>query len=201
MKQVIVIMNSMINYNFIALDLEMNKPSGKVIEVGVAIGNVTDGILEMRNWYLNPHEPIDEYITQLTGIDDERISSSAVPVPQVAEELSALITKYSCFVNPVQWGGGDAAILLKEFRLAEVPFPHFGRREIDVKTVCSYLAMVEGRKPSGGLKSYLGRHGLSFVGTPHRAGDDARNTLELWFTLMRRQRVLEESRVAMGKVK
>ena len=194
-------MNEMINYNFIALDLEMNQPSGKVIEVGVAIGNVTDGILEMRNWYVDPQEPIEEYITQLTGIDDERISSSAVPLSQVAEDLSSLVTKYSCFVNPVQWGGGDTAILLKEFRLAEIPFPHFGRREIDVKTVCGYLSMVEGRKPSGGLKSYLGRHGLSFVGTPHRAGDDARNTLELWFTLMRRQRVLEESRAALGKVK
>jgi DNA polymerase III epsilon subunit-like protein len=65
-------MNEMINYNFIALDLEMNQPSGKVIEVGVAIGNVNDGVLEMRNWYVDPQEPIEEYITQLTGIDDEK---------------------------------------------------------------------------------------------------------------------------------
>lgn len=194
-------MNRMLDQNFLALDLEMNQPSGKVIEVGVAIGNVTDGMLEMRSWYVDPQEPIDEHITQLTGIDDERISSSAVPLSQVAEDLSSLVTRYSCFVNPVQWGGGDADVLRKEFRLAEVPFPHFGRREIDVKTVCGYLSMVEGRRPSGGLKSHLGRYGLSFVGTPHRAGDDARNTLELWFTLIRRQRVLEESRAASGKVK
>ena len=135
-KWIFFVMNEMINYNFIALDLEMNQPSGKVIEVGVAIGNVNDGVLEMRNWYVDPQEPIEEYITQLTGIDDEKISSSAVPLSQVAEDLSSLVTKYSCFVNPVQWGGGDTAILLKEFRLAEIPFPHFGRREIDVKTVC-----------------------------------------------------------------
>lgn len=194
-------MNRMLNYNFIALDLEMNQPSQKVIQVGVAVGNVFDGVTCTRSWFVDPVEPIDEHITQLTGIDDETISLSSVPLAQVAEELGSLVREHSCFVNPVQWGGGDASKLLSEFRLQNVPFPFFGRREIDVKTVCGYLAMVEGKNPSGGLKSYLGKHGMQFQGTPHRADDDAKNTLELWFTLMRRQRVLEESREALGRVK
>lgn len=194
-------MNSMMNGNFLSLDLEMNQPSGKIIEVGVAIGNVDHEIIMVKNWFVDPEEPIDEYITQLTSIDDDTIRESSVPMETVAAELSELILRYNCFVNPVQWGGGDSQKLLSEFRIREIEFPYFGRREIDVKTICVYLSMVEGRKPSGGLKSYLHRHGLQFRGTPHRAAVDAENTLSLWFSLMKRQRVMEESREALRSVK
>lgn len=194
-------MNRMISTNFIALDLEMNQPSQKVIQVGVAIGNVLEGVISTHSWFVDPDEPIDEFITQLTGIDDEKILQSSVSLSEVASELGGLIVKHSCFVNPVQWGGGDAKKLLSEFKLAGADFRYFGRRELDVKTVCGYLAMVEGRKPSGGLKSYLGKYGMEFRGTPHNAEDDAKNTLELWFCLMRRQRVLEESRFALKNIR
>ena len=194
-------MNPMTSMNFLSLDLEMNQPSGKVIEVGVAVGNVHSEIVETKNWYVDPGEPVDEYITKLTGIDDRTIEEKSVPMEVVAAELSELIRWCGCFVNPVQWGGGDSQKLLSEFRMRGIDFPHFGRREIDVKTICVYLAMVEGRKPVGGLKSYLNRHGLQFRGTPHRAADDAENTLRLWFSLMKRQRTMEESREAFRSVK
>ena len=184
-------MNSMMKGNFLSLDLEMNQPSGKIIEVGVAIGNVDHEIIMVKNWFVDPEEPIDEYITQLTTIDDDTIRESSVPMEVVAAELSELIRKYECFVNPVQWGGGDSQKLLSEFRIRGIEFPHFGRREIDVKTICVFLAMSAGQKPAGGLKSYLHRHKLKFRGTPHRAAVDAENTLSLWFSLMKRQRSIE----------
>jgi inhibitor of KinA sporulation pathway (predicted exonuclease) len=184
-------MNSMMKGNFLSLDLEMNQPSGKVIEVGVAIGNVDHEIIMVKNWFVDPEEPIDEYITQLTTIDDDTIREASVPMETVAAELSELIRKYECFVNPVQWGGGDSQKLLSEFRIRGIDFPHFGRREIDVKTICVFLAMAAGQKPVGGLKSYLHRHKLKFRGTPHRAAVDAENTLSLWFSLMKRQRSIE----------
>jgi inhibitor of KinA sporulation pathway (predicted exonuclease) len=177
----------MTKHNFLALDLEMNQPSHKVIEVGVAIGNVHDGILKVQNWYVDPEEPIDEYITNLTGISDETIRENSVPMENVASELSDLINQYKCFVNPVQWGCGDAQKLLSEFRVRGIQFPHFGRRELDVKTICVYLAMAEGKTPMGGLKKFLSRHGLEFSGTPHRASCDAANTLSLWFALLQKQ--------------
>jgi inhibitor of KinA sporulation pathway (predicted exonuclease) len=184
-------MNNMTNYNFLSLDLEMNQPSGKIIEVGVAIGNTDHEIIMVKNWFVDPQEPIDEYITQLTTIDDDTIRESSVPMEVVAAELSELIRKYECFVNPVQWGGGDSQKLLSEFRIRGIEFPYFGRREIDVKTICVFLAMAAGQKPAGGLKSYLHRHKLQFRGTPHRAAVDAENTLSLWFSLMKRQRSIE----------
>ena len=194
-------MNDIVDYHFLSLDLEMNQPSGKIIEVGVAIGSLSEGIRTIHNWFVDPEEPISEDITSLTGIDNETIRKSCVSLNVVANKIGELITLYNCFVNPVQWGGGDSQKLVSEFRNQGIDFPYFGRREIDVKTICTYLAMVQGKKPSGGLKSYVARYGLKFRGTPHRAAVDAENTLSLWFELMKRQRILEEGCVSLKSVK
>jgi inhibitor of KinA sporulation pathway (predicted exonuclease) len=105
----------------------------------------------------------------------------------VAAELSAFILENNCFVNPVTWGAGDSAELLTEFHQRDIPFPHFGRRWIDVKTVYSFLQLAKGTNPSGGLSSAMGRMKLQFRGPAHRAEVDAFNTLRFWFHLMERQ--------------
>ena len=178
--------------NYLALDLEMNQPSNKIIEVGVAIGNITDGIIDKKNWYVDPQEPIGEYITNLTGISNHTITEMSEPLEDVARNLSELILKYNCFVNPVTWGQGDARLLLQEFKSNNVDFPYFGRREMDVKTICVYHRLAQGRKTTGGLSSFLHGYGLEFSGTPHRAKNDAYNTLALWFVLLKREQTIKE---------
>lgn len=194
-------MNDIVNCNFLSLDLEMNQPSGKIIEVGVAIGSLPKGIHTIHTFLVDPGEPVSEFITSLTGIDDDAIRESCVSLDVVADKIGELITLHNCFVNPVQWGGGDSQKLVSEFRNQGIDFPYFGRREIDIKTICTYLAMVQGRKPSGGLKSYISRYGLQFRGAPHRAAVDAENTLSLWFELLKRQRTLEEGCVSLKSVR
>lgn len=178
--------------NYLALDLELNQPSGKIIEIGVVIGNRTDGVIDEMSWLIDPIESIDESIVELTGINDDLIVERGVSLGYAAAELSAMIVKHSCFVNPVQWGHGDAELLKSELRLAGIDFPHFGRRTIDVKTICTFLSKAVGRKPNGGLKSHVERYGLVFLGQAHRACFDARATLELFFELLRRQQIMEE---------
>lgn len=177
--------------NFIALDLELNQPSGKIIEIGIAIGNPTDGILKNTNWYIDPGEPIDESITELTGITDEVIEMDSTPLHVVAEQLTTIFANYTPFPNPVQWGGMDAHLLRKEFLLQGIDFKLFGRREIDVKTLYCFLQISRGRSITGGLKGCMERYKVPFVGTPHRALDDARNTLQFYFTLLGRQQNME----------
>jgi inhibitor of KinA sporulation pathway (predicted exonuclease) len=179
--------------NYLALDLEFNQPSNKIIQVGIAIGNPDQGVLVCKGWYVDPNEDIDEHITHLTGIDDQIIILDATPMSLIAEKIGKLITEYNCFVNPVQWGGGDAKALLAEFRLNQIPFQFFGRREIDVKTIYSYLSFAQGRKPSGGLASAMGRYGMKFQGTAHRADIDAENTLRFFFVLLDRQKQFEKT--------
>ena len=181
------------NRNFLALDLELNQPSNRIIQVGIAIGNALQSEEEyfIKKWYLDPFEPIAEHIVQLTGITDNDISTYAVSHEYMARELGELILANNCFVNPVTWGGGDSVELLTEIRDRNIEFPHFGRRWIDVKTFYTYLMLARGKNPSGGLGSAMGQFKLPFKGTAHRADIDALNTLRFFFALLERQESFE----------
>jgi len=178
---------------FLALDLELNQPSGKIIQVGIAIGSIHDRFEDyiVRKWYIDPHEPISEFINDLTGITDADIRAECYSHDFVARELSALIKEHNTFINPVTWGGGDSRELLDEFCQNHADFPHFGRRWIDVKTWYTYLMLTKGKTPSGGLASAMGYFKLHFKGKAHRADVDAANTLALFFKLLERQSQME----------
>jgi inhibitor of KinA sporulation pathway (predicted exonuclease) len=181
------------NRNFLALDLELNQPSNRIIQVGIAIGNALQSEEEyvVKKWYLEPYEPIAEHITALTGITDRDIGTYAVSHEFMAQELAELITEHDCFVNPVTWGGGDSSELLEEIRNRNIHFPHFGRRWIDVKTFYTYIMLSRGKNPSGGLSSAMGAFKLPFKGEAHRADVDAFNTLRFFFALLERQESFE----------
>jgi inhibitor of KinA sporulation pathway (predicted exonuclease) len=189
------------NTNYLSLDLELN--GDDIIQVGVSIGNadMDPDDYHTQSWYVQPKSgaAIDPRITELTGIDQALLDSCAVDHGTVATELSGLILDTGVFVNPVQWGLGDAGELLAEFRQLGLPFPHFGRRVIDVKHFFLFIEAANGHALSGGLRSSMGRHGLQFQGTPHRADHDAFNTLRFFFHLLRRQESLESAKVQMSQ--
>ena len=182
-----------IDGKFLALDLELNQPSSKIIQVGVAIGDKHTRFEDyvVRKWYIDPQEPINEFINDLTGITDSDIRANAYSHEHVARELSELIREHKVFVNPVTWGGGDSVELLAEFCKNHADFPHFGRRWIDVKTWYTYLMLTRGKAASGGLASAMGYFKMHFKGQAHRADVDAANTLALFFKLLDRQARLE----------
>jgi len=175
--------------NFIALDLELNQPSNKVIQVGVAIGNAQQKSEEyvVKKWYLNPNEPIDKFITELTGITNGNISSYSVSHTTVARELTELIKEYNPWLQPVVWGYDDAGQLRREFERNNVEFKHFGGRWLDVKTVYNFLQFSQNESPNGNLQQAMSVQGSWFDGDTHRADVDARNTLKFWFDLMQKQ--------------
>lgn len=180
---------------YLALDLEMNQPSRKIIQVGISIAKrdtPADAYLT-RSWILDPEEPIDVGITELTGISDYMIQEQAVPWTQMAQELGSLIDAHKPFVNPVTWGGGDAEGLLAGLRERNIEFPYFGRRWLDIKTIHAFKAMAMGKSGAGGLKSVMGQHRLPFVGKAHRADVDAYNTLRLFFKMMESETKLQDA--------
>jgi inhibitor of KinA sporulation pathway (predicted exonuclease) len=184
-----------------ALDLELN--GSDIIQVGVAVGKAdTDpDDYVVRSWYVQPKsgEAIHPWITDLTGIDQALLDGCAVDHGVVASELGDLIRDTGVFVNPVQWGLGDADELLAEFRQLGCHFPHFGRRVIDVKHFYLFVEAANGHALAGGLRSSMGRHGLQFSGTPHRADDDALNTLRFFFHMLRRQESLESAKTQLSQ--
>ncbi len=177
---------------FLALDLEMNQPSGRIIQVGVAWGAIgRPESLQTRQWLLSPDEPLSPEIVALTGITEDDLLERAVSWPQLVLELGALLAAESPFVNPVTWGEGDSRLLREALRARGLEFPFFGRRCIDVKSWHTLNALAQGKNPAGGLKSVMGRYNLPFKGSAHRADVDALNTLRLFFRLLERQATLE----------
>jgi DNA polymerase III alpha subunit (gram-positive type) len=180
---------------YLALDLELNTDANgattKIIQVGVAVG-IDDTNIETFKWYINPHEPISPFITELTGITQEDIDTKAVPWAQVARELGSIIDTHETFVNPVQWGMGDSQELKTELKENNIDFPYFGNRVIDVKTLFVFMQMAKGNSFKGGLRACMARYKLHFKGEPHRADFDAYNTLLFYFTLLNRQSKIEE---------
>lgn len=181
------------NTPFLALDLELNQPSNRIIQVGITLGSRMQSQEEwlVRQWLLDPEEPISEFITDLTGITNEDIATKAVPWEQMAHELGAIVAEKKPFMNPVTWGGGDSVELLASLKARGIDFPYFGRRWVDVKTVHTFLALTKGKNPTGGLRPSMARYKLQFIGEQHRADIDAFNTLRLFFRLMERQENLE----------
>lgn len=188
-------MNSSTSSCFLALDLEFNQPSQRIIQVGVALGSPGQSLPEfvVRQWILDPQESVAPDIEALTGISDALVQQCAVPVAAVAQELGELIGTHRPFVNPVTWGGGDVAALKELFAQSGVYFPYFGRRWLDVKTMHTLIAMAQGKSASGGLGSVMARYKAPFVGAAHRADADAANTLRLFFKLLARQSALENA--------
>ena len=181
---------------FLALDLEMNQPSGKIIQVGVAIGSPNQTEKEFRTglWHVEIDEPLSQVIVDLTGITDGDLAEKGVSLVQCATELSAMIDGEKPFHSPVTWGGGDSAALLSAFKAEDAEFRHFGRRWIDVKTLYQFHRFADPTGPksvTGGLKSAMGKFKLPFTGYAHRADVDANNTLKFFFALIKRQRAME----------
>lgn len=179
---------------YMSLDLELDR--GDIIEVGVVFGrgNQSPSDWIKHSWLVKPRhgQSLLPEIVKLTGITQAMIDNQSISHHQVKEELTALVSVHRPFVNPVQWGLGDAQELLSELDdMTGSPAPLFGRRVIDVKHHYLFIEAACGRSLSGGLRRAMARHGLEFIGQPHRATDDAFNTLRFYFHLLERQHHLE----------
>ena len=186
-------MNPIRKTNYLSIDLELNTDGTQtyeICEIGVALGNI-DEIFLTDSRVIKIKQPLFERTTEITKITQEEIDSG-ISLNEAAQWLSEIIVTHKPFVNPVQWGVGDSFELLAEFKQNNIHFPYFGRRIIDVKHFFLFIEAAYGRSLSGGLRSAMSKHKLKFFGTPHRAENDAHNTLRLFFHLLKRQRSLEE---------
>lgn len=181
--------------NVMVLDVELNQPSGKVIQIGAAVFNARNAaLIEQLELYVNPGEPIDPFITELTGIKDSDVQGG-VSIIEAYEELKRLHKKHKCFRNPMVWGSGvrnDSIAIDEDYRRyakengMETDSENFmGFRVIDVKTIYQSVAIFENSQYAGGLKDCMKKLGLEFEGDAHRALNDAINTFRIWYHLMR----------------
>jgi len=170
---------------FLSVDLEMNQPSGRIIQIGAIVGNIYTGeVLERFSRFVDPNEPLTEFIINLTGIKQAEIDSEGVTLPEAYLDLVALHKRHKTFCNPITWGGGDIETIREQLGPDHKgPWP-FGRRWIDVKTL--YISHRLSKKAFfvGGLAKSMTRVGLAFNGSKHNALADAENTFLMYCRLL-----------------
>ena len=184
--------------NIMVLDVELNQPSRKVIQIGAAVFNARNAaLIERLELYVNPNEPIDPFITELTGITNSDVAGG-VTIYEAYNELKRFHAKHKCFRNPMVWGSGvrnDSIAIYEDYlkfgdSLGENDLDFdtenfMGFRVIDVKTIYQSQAIFENSQYAGGLKDCMKKMGLEFEGEAHRALTDAINTFRIWYHLMR----------------
>lgn len=165
-------------YDLIIFDLELNQPSGKIIEIG-AVKLLRDGGIHPSRFsvLVNPGEPIAKEITELTTIDEQMMELS-IQFPVALKQFEDWAKTETKNILLSSWGGGDITCLRDTAKEHRVPYPFRGKT-FDAKTIAVWSTIMFGRKPpSGGegLSSMLHIWDMKFEGTKHRALDDALNT-------------------------
>lgn len=174
--------------NIMTLDAEYNQPSGKTIQIGAAVYNAVTGLLiEKFETFVNPGEPISEFIVELTGITDQDVYN-APNIKDAFEMLELIHAKHKCFTNPLVWGSGvrnDSFSIYNESGVTDRP-NFMGFRVIDVKSIFQSVQMMSNKTVRGGLKKSCETAGIGFEGRYHTALADAMNTFRLWHFLVKR---------------
>lgn len=180
----------MTDVNLMALDLELNQPSGTIIQIGAVVGNLKSGeILEEYLCHIKTDEVITPYITTLTGIRQQDVEQG-YSLDLAYQQLCQIHKRHNCFRNCLTWGGGDSECLKQQLKF-DGEFFLFGRRWIDAKTLFVSLRMARGEPHQAGLARALGKMGMQFKGKKHQACDDARNTFFIYRELLNQFHIYE----------
>lgn len=170
----------------LSLDLELNQASSgaKIIEVGACVGDLkTASIVERYSAFVNPNEPLLESIRELTTITQEQVDNAGT-LEEAYLGMVAMGKRHGCLRMPIVWGMGDGAALRRELP-GDCKWK-FGRRELDVKALFQSYQIARNCAVQAGLTKAMAEIGLTFIGTKHRADDDAINTFFIFCALIQK---------------
>lgn len=183
--------------NFISLDLEMNQPSGRIIQIGAVVGDpITGVIIDRFNAFVNPEESITPFITQLCAINNTLIKEEGETLPEAYQRLKCFCDSYQTCKMPIQWGGGDSRCLYDDLLRVGVDVDRrfgvklndnayvFGIRYFDAKQTMQEYLLKNHKSLQCGLSKAMTKLGLKFEGRKHRADVDAENTFNIYHRLL-----------------
>jgi DNA polymerase III epsilon subunit-like protein len=189
-------------YLFTSLDLELNQPSNKIIQIGAAKFNILTGeVYKKFKHYVKIDEPLctDKnicHIPKLTGITDEILEQKGTDLITAYRALREFHDEpvvingkeERAMLNPVVWGGDDSRCIKEQVAAAGYEFNNknhycFGHRIFDTKTIFQLLQIANHESIKGGLKQACKKWDIKFEGRAHDATVDAYNTAKLMHKL------------------
>ncbi|MFK7873815.1 MAG: 3'-5' exonuclease [Oligoflexales bacterium] len=168
----------------IVFDLEMNQPSGTIIEIGAVKVDLKNRRIEDRfqSFCRLDNEDLNPEITTLTNIQPEDLTK-APHFKDASLQFWKWFSEAGCGKRLTAWGH-DTDILKKACDKQSIPYPE----KIKVFDLCSISEVFRfaadfPKKHRGGLKSSLEGFQIPFEGSQHRALDDAQATAQLFIHL------------------
>ena len=169
--------------NLIAIDLEYNQPSNKIIQVGWTCGDpLTGRTYAIEGRYVQIDELLDPMISNLCGVQQDILDKSGT-LEDAYYDLLDDYTRFDCSVTSLAWSKGDLSLLRKQLP-DNVTWP-FGQHYIDAKNL--YQSWKLKQNPihlKGGLARAMTHLKLNFEGRKHNGKDDAYNTFRIYHRLL-----------------
>lgn len=176
--------------SFVAIDVEttgLSPDKYHIIEVGAL--KVRDGkVVETFSSLVNPGYELSSTIINLTGITDEMLIN-AKSFSEIAKDLEVFLGNDPLLGHNVNF---DYRFLKTEFMRAGMKFEH------SVIDTLAIAKVVHSDLKSRSLENLCKHYGL-YNPNAHRAFDDAKVTMELYFEMSKRQEMGEEAYQAVGK--
>ncbi len=165
--------------NVIVVDLEMNQPSGKIIQIGAVLMNLKTGhIIDKFDCFVNPEEYLAEYIVKLTAITQKQVDNGS-KIQDALGDFWNWVEK-SKSKNLQAWGS-DVWELIQQSKLNHIPYPS-KIRTFNIKELVTVVKVaLPNSAVKGGLAKSMETFGLKFEGRQHNALVDAVNTANLLF--------------------
>lgn len=180
--------------NIISLDLELNQPSGKIIELGYIIANVKSKEIKVaKSIIINPDELLHKNIIELTSITQEQVDGG-VSLEEAYQQMLNDIDRLQVTKHPIQWGL-DHFDLRNKLKISWEDYI-FRPRAHDIKSFYQLYQMTKpNSKTISGLEASIKYLGLEWdykYGYPHQALADAYNTLLTYWKISDKLRKYDE---------
>ena len=172
---------------FVSVDIECNQPSGTIIQIGAVAWDTDRGEQDWFSVYVNPEEKInwDHMLSrgitlgELLPFGQNRINNYGTAPLKAVSMFWEFVKEVECSRRFLQWGGGDMEAIRKLSEMCGVAVPRY--ETVDAKLIYKHLYMPAMRLPKqAGLHKACGAVLGEFVGLPHSALWDARNTAKVY---------------------
>ena len=184
----------------VALDLEFNRPSKKIIQIGAVVGDMLTGNIDSGfSCFVNPNEPLNPNVAVLTGISQE-VLDRAPAVEEAYLQMGTWLKPYELIrsLTPLVWGNNINGVLCDAVGLKPSDEEwYFSAKANNAK---QFYALVRTNPLLfgfltrfgletilvGSLESSVAKFGLTFEGQPNNAMYRAANIFHLYRALIKR---------------